>query len=103
MRDGFREIVSGWTIIDDFDDLTDRIERAAEWTKANGPLEADEDATVKLMIEAQIARGIQRGDFEPYIHSDADPRFLRNDDAQDARGVARDFGGDRGFDEDEGR
>ena len=83
MRDGFREIVSGWTIIDDFDDLTDRIERAAEWTKANGPLEADEEATVKLMIEAQIVRAIQRGDFEPYIPSDTDQRFLRNDKDDD--------------------
>ncbi len=80
MRDGFREIVSGWMIIDDFDDLTDRIERAAEWTTANGPLQPDEEATVKLMIEAQIARGIRRGDFEPYIPSDTDPRFLRNGD-----------------------
>jgi len=24
VRDGFREIVSGWTLVDDFDDLTDR-------------------------------------------------------------------------------
>jgi hypothetical protein len=79
MRDGFREIVSGWTLIDDFDDLTDRIERAAEWTKANSPLQTDEEATVKLMIEAQIARGIRRGDFEPYIPSDTDPEFLRDD------------------------
>jgi hypothetical protein len=60
MRDGFREITSGWMLIDDFDDLTDRIERAAEWTKQNGPLEPDEAATVKLMIEAQIARGEDR-------------------------------------------
>lgn len=79
MRDGFRDIVSGWTLIDDFDDLTDRIERAAEWTRANGPLEPDEHATVKLMIETQVAKGIRRGDFEPYIHSDTDPRFLGDD------------------------
>ena len=72
MRDGFREIVSGWTLISGMEDLTDRIERAAEWTEANGPLEADEEATVKLMIEAQIARGIRRGDFEPYIHGGDD-------------------------------
>jgi hypothetical protein len=48
LRDGFRNIVSGWTLIDDFDDLTDRIERAAEWTERNGPLTDDEEATVKL-------------------------------------------------------
>jgi len=56
MRDGFREIVSGWMLIDGTDDLTDRIERVAEWTEANGPLEPDEEATIALMIEAQIAR-----------------------------------------------
>ena len=67
MRPGFGEIVSGWTLIDGMEDITDRIERAAEWTKANGPLNADEEATIKLMIQTQIARGIERGDFEPYI------------------------------------
>jgi hypothetical protein len=43
------------------------IERAAKWTGDNGPLRPDEAATVKLMIETQIAKGIRRGDFEPYI------------------------------------
>jgi hypothetical protein len=70
MRDGFREIVSGWMIIDDFDDLTGRIQRAAEWTEANGALDPDEYATVEAMIESQIARGIRRGDFEPFIPRD---------------------------------
>jgi len=63
MRTGFSDIASGWMLVDDFDDLTDRIERLAEWTVANGPLQADESATVKMMIESQIARGIERGDF----------------------------------------
>lgn len=63
IRDGFREIVSGWMLVDDFDDLTDRIERSAEWAKENGPLLPDEAATVKFMIESQVARGISRGDF----------------------------------------
>ena len=58
MREGFRAITSGWTLIDGIDDLTDRIERAAEWTKAHGPLLPDEEATVELMIKAQIARGM---------------------------------------------
>jgi hypothetical protein len=58
MREAFREIVSGWTLIDGIDDPTDRIERAAAWTKANGPLEPDEHATVELMIRAQVARGM---------------------------------------------
>ncbi len=67
MRDGFREISSGWMLIDGFDDLTDRIERLAEWTKANGPLEDDEAATVKLMIECQIARGLDEfGPDDPF-------------------------------------
>jgi len=70
LRPGFADIVDGWMLVDDFDDLTDRIERAAIWTKENGPLNEDEDATISFMIEAQIARGIRRGDFEPYIPSD---------------------------------
>jgi hypothetical protein len=58
MRAGFREIVEGWTLIDDFDELTDRIERSAAWAKANAPLLPDEQATAELMIRAQIARGM---------------------------------------------
>lgn len=72
MRDGFREIVSGWTLISGMGDLTDRIERASEWTKVHGPLEADEEATIKVMIKAQVARGIARGDFEPYLSANPD-------------------------------
>jgi hypothetical protein len=57
MREGFREIVSGWTLISgSMDDITERIKRAAEWTKTNGPLEADEEDMIMLMIEAQVAR-----------------------------------------------
>jgi hypothetical protein len=67
LRDGFRDITAGWTLVDDFDALTDRIERAAEWTERNGPLTDDEANVVKMMIETQIAMGIRRGDFEPYI------------------------------------
>ena len=59
MRDGFSAISSGWTLISGLDDITDRIEQLAEWTRMNGPLEADEEATVKLMIECQIARGME--------------------------------------------
>jgi hypothetical protein len=58
MRDGFRGITSGWTLISGIDDMTERIERVADWMKVNGPLEPDEQATIELMIEAQIARGM---------------------------------------------
>ena len=54
MRADFWAIAGGWTLIDDFDVLTDLIERLADWTKANGPLTRDEEATVALMIECQI-------------------------------------------------
>jgi hypothetical protein len=57
VRSEFHNIVSGWTLISGIDDLTDRIERAGEWTKLNGPLDPDEEATIKMMIESQIARG----------------------------------------------
>lgn len=71
LRPGFEEIVSGWMLIDDVEALGERIEQAAEWTKINGPLLPDEDATMKFMVETQVAKGVRRGDFEPYIPSDA--------------------------------
>lgn len=43
-------------LVNDWDALTDRIERLATWTKANAPLTADESATVKFMIECQFAQ-----------------------------------------------
>lgn len=55
MRKEFRELVSGWMLVRDFDAITDRIEEVAEWAKKNGPLLPDEEATVKMMIECQIA------------------------------------------------
>lgn len=67
MRDGFRDIVSGWMLVDDFDDLTDRIERSAVWAKDNAPLLPDETATVQFMIKSQIARGLERGDFDDIL------------------------------------
>jgi hypothetical protein len=63
MRDGLRQIISGWMLVDDFDALSDRIERAAVWTDANKPLLPDEAATVKLMVECQIAQGMERHGF----------------------------------------
>lgn len=66
MREGFKEISSGWTLISGMDDITDRIERLAAWTKANGPLEADEQSTIELMIKSQIARGMYSSDEPDY-------------------------------------
>lgn len=74
LREGFREIVSGWALINDFDDLTDRIERAAKWTERNGPLQPDEEATIRLMIQIQIARGED---------VDSDSEYDWNDDEED--------------------
>ncbi|RUT80999.1 MULTISPECIES: hypothetical protein [unclassified Mesorhizobium] len=51
-------------LVNDFDDLCDRIERSAEWAIGNSPLQPDETATVQLMIKSQIARGLERGDFD---------------------------------------
>ncbi len=66
MRDGFHDIVSGWTLLIGLGPLTERIEEAAEWTRRNGPLEPDEEATVRLMIECQIARGGFSGDDDDF-------------------------------------
>jgi len=57
MRNEFREIVSGWALISCLADLTERIEQVARWGMTH-TLEPDEEATVKLMIAAQIARGV---------------------------------------------
>jgi uncharacterized protein Yka (UPF0111/DUF47 family) len=59
MRDDFKAIVGGWMLIDGMEDISDRIERAAVWTEANGPLLPDEDATIQMMIQSQIARGME--------------------------------------------
>lgn len=58
-RAGFDEIVGGWMLISGTDDLDDRIERLAKWQEQVGPLLPAEEATVKLMIQAQIARHME--------------------------------------------
>jgi hypothetical protein len=80
MRDEFREIISGWTLVEDVDVVGERIELAAQWERTNGPLEPDEYATVQLMIKTQIAWGIRRGDFEPFIPRDVDVDDVLNYD-----------------------
>jgi hypothetical protein len=82
MRDEFRDIVSGWMLTDDVEELGEFIELAAEWAKANGPLLEDEQATVRLMIRTQVARGILRGDFEPFIPAGTDPADVLNFDPE---------------------
>lgn len=60
MRDGFREITSGWMLIDDAADLADRIVRLIAWAwPDNTPLEADELATLKFMMESLIVRELR--------------------------------------------
>lgn len=67
MRDEFTAIVRGWTLTSDVEDLGEYIEEAGRFMTANSPLEPDEERTIKMMIECQIARGIARGDFAPYL------------------------------------
>ncbi len=56
MRPGFQEITSGWILYSGTEDLDARIERLGKWAADNGPLEPDEQATVGLMIQCQVAR-----------------------------------------------
>lgn len=77
MRDGFREVISGWTLIHDVEAIGDRIELVADWEIENGPLEEDERATVQLMIHTQVAWGIRLGYFEPFISADTDDETIR--------------------------
>ena len=55
MRDGFREISSGWMLVDDAPALCERIERLLEWAVDHAPLEPDELATVQFMLESALA------------------------------------------------
>lgn len=61
IRPEFAEIVSGWMLIDGMNDLTERIERAAEWTKQNGPLLPVEEITVKMMIIKSLRAALRNG------------------------------------------
>lgn len=62
-RQAFDDIASGWMLVHDVGALTEKIEELAAWTEANGPLTDDEMATVKLMIETQIAWGFEEAGF----------------------------------------
>lgn len=61
MREEFKNIISGWTLVSGFNAITDRIEELANWTKTNSPLEPDEEKIVELMIQCQIVRGLEEG------------------------------------------
>ncbi len=51
----FRRIVHGWEVIDNWDALTERIEHVAAWVRKNRPLDPDEAAILRMMIERQTA------------------------------------------------
>ena len=81
MRDGFREAISGWTLIDDVEILGEYIEASARWVKAHGgeqAMDEDEKATVQLMIQCQIAKAIRAGHFEPYFPADLPEETIRD-------------------------
>lgn len=81
MREGFREIISGWNLVHDVDAIGERIEDAARWTAANGGEKAmldDERDTVRAMIRFQVGTAIRMGEFEPFI-----PRDLPDEDITD--------------------
>jgi hypothetical protein len=61
MRDEFKEVISGWMLVNTYAAVTERIEEVAEWTKAHGPLWPDEEKTVQFMIEVQIALAEEEG------------------------------------------
>jgi hypothetical protein len=62
LSDWFSEIVSGWMLIDSFDDITYRIEEIAKYVGDNAvKLNEDEKKTLELMIEVQIARADKEG------------------------------------------
>jgi len=60
MRAEFREIVHGWMLTNELEALSARIERASAWARLHDPLMPDEEATLKMMRDAQLVRGIVR-------------------------------------------
>jgi hypothetical protein len=62
MREGFREITSGWTLISGVEPVTDRIDQVLEWSQTNSPLEPDEVDTLRLMLEVEFARSMEAGE-----------------------------------------
>lgn len=79
-RPEFDEIVQGWGS-DKFDDLTARIELAAEFKDHFGELTPAEHKIVKAMIARQIGLSIARGDYEPYLDRSAKVDLLDEENA----------------------
>lgn len=71
MRPEFEALISGWTLIDGVEPLTDRIEEVARWMTRNKlkmeDLSEIERKTIELMINTQIRRGVLRGDFDVHL------------------------------------
>lgn len=63
MRDEFAAIISGWTLVDGFDFISKKLEEVSIWADQNKPLQPDEEKTIELMIQCQIARGIEEFGF----------------------------------------
>lgn len=64
MRPDFADIVRGWTLRDDFDDLFDRLARLDQLVGRTGgeaAMNEHELATVKFMIQACFVRGMREG------------------------------------------
>lgn len=60
MRNGFREIVDGWQLLDDPRELDERIQRATNWIALNRPAERQERLVVALIIERGITLAARR-------------------------------------------
>lgn len=60
-RPEFAAFFDGYLLNDSFADITERIERAAEWVKMNGGLRAAESDFIRLMIRLQFDRADQEG------------------------------------------
>lgn len=64
-------IVSGWMLVDDHDQLTERIEKLGDLMKRAGVRLEDLDevqrSTVELMIQTQVSRAVRDGHFGPEL------------------------------------
>lgn len=71
MRLGLGRIIRQWEALDDFEAITAKIKEVTAWIKENPPIEQDEEAVIRKMMEKQIRFGFQRAGFTDLINRDS--------------------------------
>ena len=79
--DRWDDIVRGWMLVDDHDELTDRIERLGQLMSRAGvrleELDELQRKTIELMIQTQVARAIRDGAFGDSVRAEFEAAMLK--------------------------